>query len=67
MTLYVESYLDPALDDHRPVINVEVSNKKLKYGEGFGIQFNLNESDKVTKSNIKSPCTLLHSRLTATP
>ncbi|KAK9947775.1 hypothetical protein M0R45_003381 [Rubus argutus] len=50
---FAPPYLDPALDAHRPVINVEDSDNKLKYGEGFGIDFKLNEADKVTKSDIK--------------
>ncbi|KAK9920027.1 hypothetical protein M0R45_028593 [Rubus argutus] len=45
-----ESYLDPALDANRPVI---ASDSKLKYDQRFGIQFNLNQTDKPTKSEIK--------------
>lgn len=44
-------YLAPELDKHRPVIDVNNSDKKLKYGQPFKVKINL--KDKVGLQDIK--------------
>ncbi|PRQ46649.1 putative galactose oxidase [Rosa chinensis] len=50
---FTPPYMDKALDIHRPEINAQASDNKLKYGAPFGVQFKLNEQDKPTKADIK--------------
>ena len=45
-------YLDPALAVHRPAIMVQNSGIKLKYGQPFNVQFQLQDKP-VTKADIK--------------
>ncbi|CAI9100399.1 OLC1v1037392C1 [Oldenlandia corymbosa var. corymbosa] len=44
-------YLDPKLDQHRPTISENGSDKELSYGKQFFVKFNL--KDKVDASDIK--------------
>ncbi|XP_050375884.1 aldehyde oxidase GLOX1-like [Argentina anserina] len=53
LEIFNPPYMDKALDIHRPVINADATDKKLKYGATFGVQFKLNEADKPTKNDIK--------------